>query len=335
METSKETKNPLSKSNIAINLYDNFNIDTKQLIIKISVCSVKFICVLDDGRLVSVSGSHTIIIYNKITYKPDIIITIENIKIICILNLNSNMLAIGTFNEIKLFKIKNKNYEIVQTFSVDCVNKIIELKNKNLVVCSKNNFNFYYKDNNNDKYKKEYGILPEGLYKNVIQTKENEICYSEYFTGDGLDDKSFITNFSYINKYTICFYDLKEGQIKAKMSIKNYGILNMIIIIDLLIIGSSNNIFMINVNQYKIIRLIKIRDIPHSICVLNENMFLTGNNDGSISQWIIKDDNIDLFSKKENAHNNNKIIALIKIGKGKIASCSNSFIFGDDNIKIW
>ena len=49
------------------------------------------------------------------------------------MNLNSNMLAIGTFNEIKLFKIKNKNYEIVQTFSVDSVNKIIELKNKNLV----------------------------------------------------------------------------------------------------------------------------------------------------------------------------------------------------------
>ena len=58
-------------------------------------------------------------------------------------------------------------------------------------------------------------------------------------------------------------------------------------------------------------------------------MFLTGNNIGKISQWKIENGAINLFCEKENAHDYT-IHALIKIGNGKIVSCS-----GDKSIKIW
>ena len=51
------------------------------------------LCLLDDGRLVSGSSDYSIIIYNKTTYKPDIIIKEHNNWVICILNLKNNTIA--------------------------------------------------------------------------------------------------------------------------------------------------------------------------------------------------------------------------------------------------
>ena len=68
------------------------------------------------------------------------------------------------------------------------VNKIIELKNKQLVSCSDDkSIIFYNKDNN--EYKKDYSISTNGSNGPIIQTKDNEICYYEN------------------NKDTICFYN--------------------------------------------------------------------------------------------------------------------------------
>ena len=100
---------------------------------------------------------------------------------------------------------------------------------------------------------------------------------------------------------------------------------------DILIIGGENKITMINVNQYKIVRIIKMPDsnLILGFCMINENMFLTGDNNGMIRQWKIEGGNINLISKKKNAHDED-IYALIKIGDGLIASGSK-----DKSIKIW
>ena len=99
---------------------------------------------------------------------------------------------------------------------------------------------------------------------------------------------------------------------------------------DLLIIGGYNKIYIINVNQYTLIREIEIPNSSYinRFCKLNENMFLTGRN-GIIIQWKIDGDNIILISKEENVHDS-YIYALLNIGDGLIASCS-----GDNLIKIW
>jgi len=73
---------------------------------------------------------------------------------------------------------------------------LIELNNNKLVSSSDDNsLIFYYKDNNN-KYIKEYQFNIDGYSGCLIQTKENEICFSEYVYAK--------------DKYSIYFYNLLE-----------------------------------------------------------------------------------------------------------------------------
>ena len=100
---------------------------------------------------------------------------------------------------------------------------------------------------------------------------------------------------------------------------------------DLLLIPGENKMTIINTNEYK---LIKIIEAPESswicgICMLNQNMLLTGDALGKLKQWKIEGDNLILISTKEKAHNDD-INALLNLGDGHIVSCSN-----DETIKIW
>ena len=160
------------------------------------------------------------------------------------------------------------------------------------------------------KYKKDYQIPKIEKCWNIIQTKDNEICYNE-------------------GNHTICFYDLLERKVKA--SISNISTRNMIMITkDLLLITGGDKISIINLNNYKL-RIIngpKVYSIS-GVCMLNQNMLLTGDKEGIIRQWRIEDDNLILVSKKENAHDRG-INDLLNLGNGHIASCSD-----DKTIRIW
>ena len=300
-------------------LYDDYKINIKNPIHKLTnhTSYVFCLCILNDGRLVSGSSDNSIIIYNKITYQPDIIIKEHNNTICCIIQLSSGILAsCSRDNTIKLFNINGMKYEILQTLNYhsNTVCKIIELKNKNLVSCSyDSSIIFYIKDNN--EYKQDYKISTDGSCYSIIQTNDNEICYSVY-NGD-----------------KICFYDLLERKIKASISdISKYnGIKEWFIMIkkDLLLIPGYNII--INTEQYKLVRKIEVPDSNYicGVCMLNENMLLTGDYSKIIRQWKIEEDNLILVSKKENAHDN-YINVLLNIGNGFIASGSH-----DNTIKIW
>ena len=100
---------------------------------------------------------------------------------------------------------------------------------------------------------------------------------------------------------------------------------------DLLLIPGNNIISIINTEQYKLVRKI---EVPGSnwicgVCMLNENMLLTGDYSKIIRQWKIEEDNLILVSKKEKTHDD-IINVLLNIGNGFIASGSN-----DKTIKIW
>ena len=151
----------------------------------------------------------------------------------------------------------------------------------------------------------------------IIQTKDNEICYSEY------------------NGNKICFFDLLERKKKASISnISKYnGGREWFIMIkkDLLLIPGENQISIINTEQYKLVRKI---EVPGSnwicgVCMLNKNMLLTGDEEKTIRQWKMEGDNLILVSKKENAHDEG-INILLNLGNGFIASGSD-----DKSIKIW
>ena len=101
---------------------------------------------------------------------------------------------------------------------------------------------------------------------------------------------------------------------------------------ELLFIPGYNEISIININYYELIREIEVSNsgLIYGCCMLNENIILTGDEKSIIREWKIEGDNLILISKKENAHNNSGIYTLLNMGNGYIASGS-----GDKLIKIW
>ena len=100
---------------------------------------------------------------------------------------------------------------------------------------------------------------------------------------------------------------------------------------EFLLIPGLNIISIINVNQYRLERLIEVPDSSwiNGVCMLNNNMILTGDSEKGIKQWKIEEDNLILISKKENTHDG-WVNVLINIGDGHIASGSD-----DKTISIW
>ena len=92
----------------------------------------------------------------------------------------------------------------------------------------------------------------------------------------------------------------------------------------------KRKISIINVNNYKL-RIINVPEADYiwGVCILNQNMLLTGDQSKIIRQWRIEGDNLILISKKEKAHDDD-ITDLLNLGNGHIASCS-----WDKTIKIW
>ena len=304
-------------------LYTDFNLNSKKMISDIK-CHSKLIyclCTLHDGRLALGSINEGIIIYNKMIFKPELIIkNYDNKGLLYIVELSSNILASSWFFEIIFFKIEKNNYEKIQTLKWHSSNvyKILELKNKNLISCSDDySIIFYKKGNNNNIIYRKYYKVKTGQVYSIIQTKENEICYFE---------------FNYKSSF-LCFYDLNNRKIKKTIWGLSDGVSNStfnMITKNLLIFGGKNEIYIIDINKYKIVKKI---DSPHSnynvgFCMINEKMFLTGDYLGTIRQWIIEGGNIRLISKKENAHDS-KILTLVKVRKRNLASCSY------ESIKIW
>ena len=303
-------------------LYNDFDIQLKNPIHKLSNHKHNVLCLalMKDGRLVSGSVDFSIIIYNKESYKPDLIIKEHKNSVYCIIQLSSGILASCSRDKtIILYNIKGVNYEIVQTlnYHIYSIRKIIELKNKTLVSCSSDTSIIFYKKDNLE-YKKDYSISADGAISSVVQTTDNEICYS-------LSNK-------------ICFYNLLENKNKNVISNMNitdpsYGNRVWLTMIskELLLVPGENKMSIVNVNKHSLVRVIEVPDSSCicGICLLKRNILLTGDSQKVLRQWKIEEDNLTLISKRENAHDD-LINVLLNLGDGHIASASN-----DKTIKIW
>ena len=100
---------------------------------------------------------------------------------------------------------------------------------------------------------------------------------------------------------------------------------------DLLLITGCGILNIINVNQYKLIKTIKVPDSSYICisCMLNKNTLLTGDSYCKLKQWRIDGDNLILISSERNAHKDS-IWALIKLEDGLILSGSY-----DGEIRLW
>ena len=300
MEDNKinETKN--------IDLFESYNIKLKEpkYIRKYHTNLIFCSTVLKDGRFATGSKDKLIIIYNQETYIPDMTIKAHNGGIRCIIQISSGeLVSCSEDNTIKIYKINENKYEIIQTltYHTNWVNKIIELNNKQLVSCSfDHSIIFYTKDGP------------------IIQTKDNEICYYE-------DNK------------TLCFYDITNKKISTKLNGINASFYNfdslLMISKDLLLITGKNQITIINVNSYELAKIIDVSNsgLIFTACLLNNNMILTSDENKRIIQWKLKDNgnDLELISKKENAHDGD-IYTLTKLGNGLILSAGY-----DQCVKIW
>ena len=318
LEEIKNLGNIMIKDN---DLYNNFDIQLKNPIFTLNNHSAWIYCLIvkNDGRLVSCSGDSSIIIYNKDTYNPDIIIKEHNNYVLCIIQLSSGLLASCSRDKtIKLFNIKINSYEIIQTisFHTDEVYKIIELKNKSIVSCSNDKSIIFYLEDNKE-FKKDFTISNDSPSYCIIQTKNNEICYSD-------------------NYESIFFYDFSEKKVKASISNINksnncYREWFLIIKEYLLLIPGNNNISIVNINEYRLIRIVNAPNSGYirGICSLNKNMILTSDFSKNIKQWKLEGDNLNLISEKKNAHNKD-INILLNLPNGHIASGSDDY-----KVKIW
>ena len=322
-EKIKSLEEKLNQYNISTNdnNYNNFDIKLKEPLhqVKYHTNCINCATVLNDGRFATGSDDNSIIIYNNKTFKPDLTIKEHSSYVYSLIQLSSGILCSGSSDKtIKLYNINGNTYNVLQTLSyhTDTVTKIIELRNKKLVSCSGDNtIIFYFKDNN--QYTKDFNIKTNGYNGPIIQTKNNEICYYE-------DTNS-----------ALCFFDLQERKNITKInniSVTDY-ICDILLMMsnDLLLAAGENKLTIININSHSIIRNIDVSGSSWicSACLLTNDIILTADYYHRIIQWRIQHDNLELISKKENAHDS-CINVLKKIGNGLIMS-------GDYNgeVKIW
>ena len=98
-----------------------------------------------------------------------------------------------------------------------------------------------------------------------------------------------------------------------------------------LAVPGENQITIINVYKYKIIKIIKVPDSSwfFGSCKVNENILFTGDRSHAIKQWRIEGSDLIFVSKKENAHDGD-INTLVNLENGHFASGSDG-----GTIKIW
>ena len=271
---------------------------------------------LNDGRLVSGSDDNSIIIYNEETFEPDLNIEEHKLWINYLTILKNGLLVSCSADKtIKLFDIKEKEYKLINSldFHLDSVNQIIELTNNSLVSCSDDkSIIFYIKEN--EKYNKDYSITTSDWVKNIIQTKQNEIAYSTY------------------NERKLYFFDLnkKKNKVLIEDIICSHKSLFKISE-ELLLVPGLNMIHIINLNTYLKVNSIYIKasGMIYGVCMLNSNMFITGNEFGKIDICKIdKDNNIKLVYE-EQIHEKT-IFVVLKLKNGHFATASE-----DNTIKIW
>jgi len=250
-EELNKYKQKSNDSNYNDTSYNNFEIKLKEPkhIVKYHTSHIYCSTVLNDGRYVTGSQDNSIIIYNNKTFKRDIIIREHNNFIYCLKQLSYGILASGSVDKkINLYNINGNEYNLIQTLSyhIDAVTKIIELNNTKLVSCSSDkSIIFYYKYNN--EYIKDYSIKTNGYNGEIIQIKENEICFIES------------------DNNTICFFDLLERKVITRIIhlALAYTIVESLLLIskDLLLATGTNKLTIININYHSVHYLLQILTI--------------------------------------------------------------------------
>ena len=294
------------------------------------------ILILKDGRLSSSAADNTLIIYNKETFKPDLIFSEHTDYVNYHIQLkNENIVTCSWDETLKIIKLLPDNkYQVIQTLDEhkNVINKAIEMEDSKLLTCSDDKTVIIWKKNKNNYFEVE----------KKITTSVNEYPNTNMVLIDNL------LLCSSISDEDLKFFDVKNDY-KLMFSFNNVKCCfsrNSIIYIkekDLLLVGGTNN---------NGIYLFKLQKIPHfvgkffpeiincvySIILLDNDNILVGleekldNEDvNSIFKFKIdKDNKLINVNKMSNTHQ--KLINGLIDWKEKklIVSCSQ-----DSKVKLW
>jgi len=221
-----------------------------------------------------------------------------------------------SFYNICILKIsKTNNIEIITELKghSNYVNHVYELQNENIVSVSSDCTIRIWKNDKN-------------IYESIKMNEENKIYYS-------IEIKPNIIVNDCKNNY-ISFYDLNRNEkIKSINNIEcncgdavpSFCKMNE----EILLYGSKSLIYIFDIINYELIKIINSKKIFTSLYKLSENMILMGTNDGCIIQYKFCEKDLKIISFKKFAHKG-PIKCLYYLKNGYILSGSE-----DCSFKVW
>ena len=275
---------------------------------------------LSDNRLLSSSIDSVIIIYNELTFKPEIYIK-EHKNTIYYIELLKKKNFIASCSKdltIKIFEIFKFTYKLIHTLlaHTESIFKVIELHNENLLSCSYDKTLKLWEKKENNYFNKN--LINNNFAFNIIEIKPNIIVYDD------------------VSNMKISFYNLNNNQIIATFNlifVIYFNIGNRFCLINeniLIYFGYNNTIYIIDINIYEIKNIITYNDsyIVNSYKI-NQNEILTGDYNGCIRHWVYENENIKFLSCKNNIHLQ-YICTIVILNSNYILTGS-----GDKLIKLW
>ena len=263
-----------------------FNIEEKSIkkTIKTNSDNILSICVLKDSRIAT-STFGEIVIYNLESYEKEMEIH-ENIEEVSHLFLmQSGYLFSSACEECIIYDIKENSYEIIQKLGdlYGDTPKSIELDNGD-IVCLTKGFHIFKKDPAQNIYNLFKTIKEDKFLNDVIQINHDKII-----TSNNVDQQLKI-------------YDVNSWAILTQINGVQVGSYNNCLYqIDskYLIVGGTEMIYLIDLNTCAIKEKIDNNYEIFAISPINDKIFLTTGNEGTITQWKFENNEIKKEHEKE------------------------------------
>ena len=273
--------------------------------------------VLYDKRLAIGGKSSNLYVINNYSLDIDIKINNNLSDLYDINQLKNHNLVLCFRKIIRIMRIFNKNYNIIQNINDAHESQIwnsLELSNQILVSSSHDkNLKFWSNENENNLYKEVFTIEENNYLNDLIEIKPNEIAYDIY------DNR--IKFYNYSEKKVIKIFD------DLKLTCAGIG-RTMALMSNRLILVANERIYYFNILNYTMIKEISFECKIYCVTQLNENMFIVGDDNGNLNQFDVFSESNQSISLINNAH---------KSDINTISVFNNYLVTGgDDNIlKIW
>ena len=230
---------------------------------------------------------------------------------------NKNLVSSSSNGIINIYEIYKNNYKLIDKLKVNNskIYKVIELNDNSLISSHCDKQIYLWNKNSNNEYKVESSMYFNNCLENIEKLNDLEII------GTSKEDQAII------------FYNIKLRKpseiIKKIKCISSQNSMCLLEEKNLLILGGSYQIYIINVITKKIINCINTNNVINCIYYdISEYCLYTGEF-FSLGKYLINENNLINVFKKLNIHNDT-ILSITKLNNDLIATSST-----DKTIKIW